>query len=314
MGLGQPSVRDVHNDATLTEISIALKNDMDAFIADKVFPVVPVKHRSDKYYVYTTADLLRSETSERAETAESAIRGHSLSTATYTCVSYAVSELVSDNERKNADDPLDPDEDATMVVTQDGMIHRENKWATDFFTQSVWDTDLTPSTLWDASGSDPIGDIDTAKATIQKNTGIPQNMLSAVMQIEVWNVVKRHADILNAFGGGNPGNKVATVDFVKDLLGLKNLWIAGSVQNTNVEGNATQTPAFIFGQHCLILFTPDRPSPRQAAAGYTFEFESMNISRFREDAKRSDRIEMNTSFDQKVVSTAAGYLLDDVLT
>ena len=41
-----PTPRDVHVDAALTNISIAYKQSDDAFVAEKVFPVVPVGKQS----------------------------------------------------------------------------------------------------------------------------------------------------------------------------------------------------------------------------------------------------------------------------
>ena len=48
----QPYSGQVHVDRPLTNISVAyLQNDND-YIADKVFPVVPVMKQSDRFFVY----------------------------------------------------------------------------------------------------------------------------------------------------------------------------------------------------------------------------------------------------------------------
>ena len=48
----QPTASDVHVNMPLTNISVAWMQNQQEFIADRVFPTVPVKHRSDRYYVY----------------------------------------------------------------------------------------------------------------------------------------------------------------------------------------------------------------------------------------------------------------------
>ena len=47
--MANPGVHDVHIDGPLGNISIAYKNTQ--YLADQVFPVVPVAKQSDKYFV-----------------------------------------------------------------------------------------------------------------------------------------------------------------------------------------------------------------------------------------------------------------------
>ena len=49
----QPHVNNVHVDAILTNISVAYMQKADNYIADKVFPVVAVDKKSDKFFKYT---------------------------------------------------------------------------------------------------------------------------------------------------------------------------------------------------------------------------------------------------------------------
>ncbi len=51
MTMAQPTASDVHVDAVLTNLSVAYIQEQDAYIATKVFPVIPVDKKSDKYYV-----------------------------------------------------------------------------------------------------------------------------------------------------------------------------------------------------------------------------------------------------------------------
>jgi hypothetical protein len=50
-----PTVRDVHIDSAMSEISIAYRNKL--YIAPQVFPVVSVEKRSDKYFVFGRGDF-----------------------------------------------------------------------------------------------------------------------------------------------------------------------------------------------------------------------------------------------------------------
>jgi hypothetical protein len=76
----QPNINSVHVDAILTNISVAYLQNQDNFIADKVFPIIPVDKKSDKFFTYTKNDWFRDEAQRRAPGTESAGGGYNLST------------------------------------------------------------------------------------------------------------------------------------------------------------------------------------------------------------------------------------------
>lgn len=258
--------------------------------------------------------LLRSEVEKRAPGTPSKTRDHGLSTETYRCHNRSASELVTDEDRRNSDPVIDMEADATMTLAHDYLMAREIDWAASAFATGIWETDLTPSDLWDTAASTPLEDVDTAKLAIHKETGLPGRMLTGVISVEVFEAVRRHADIIAGFGGGDSRVKAADVEHLRALFGLKELHIAGAVTNTNVEGSSTQTPSFVAGKHMLLTYVPDSPGIKRPSGGYTFESEAVNISTFREQRLRSDRVEINGAFDHKVTMTTAGYMLDNLIS
>jgi len=193
----QPTQSQVHVDAILTNMSIAYMNEMDSFVASRVFPTVNVQKQSDKYFTYTQADFYRDQAKTRADGTESAGSGYGLSTATYSSQVWALHKDIGDQVRANSDAPLDPDMDATRFLTHQMLIRQERDWASNYFTTGVWDTDNTPSTLWSASGSDPIGNIETGKNTILSDTGYLANTL--VLSYNTYSVLKNHPDFVDRF-------------------------------------------------------------------------------------------------------------------
>jgi len=177
--MAQPTAQAVHAvDVPLTNISTAYIQSQTNFIADKVFPVVPVEKQTDKYYTYTKNDWFRDEAQPRADGTESAGSGYGLSTASYSCDLYAIHKDIGYQARNNADAGINLDRDATEFVTQRLMLRREIQWVSDYFTTSVWGTDSTPSNLWSAyTTSDPIDDIETGKSAILSVTGFEPNTL-----------------------------------------------------------------------------------------------------------------------------------------
>src|ERR1035437_514376 len=135
----QPTVSDVHVNKPLTNISIAYIQDAKDFVADKVFPIVPVMKQSDRYFVYTKAYWFRTEAKVRADATESAGSGFEVdNTPSYYAPVVAVHKDVGDQIRANADTPLDMDRDATLFVTQQLLLKREKDFFNKFFTIDTW--------------------------------------------------------------------------------------------------------------------------------------------------------------------------------
>ena len=60
-----PSLSMVHVDSALTDLSVAYRQDAAAFVAERMFPNVPVTFKSDVYYRYGQADFRRNAAKER---------------------------------------------------------------------------------------------------------------------------------------------------------------------------------------------------------------------------------------------------------
>src|SRR3990172_7379466 len=60
-----PTPGSVHRDTFLTDISVAFIQSSTKFVADRVFPRVPVQKQSDVVATYSQADFLRDEVEKR---------------------------------------------------------------------------------------------------------------------------------------------------------------------------------------------------------------------------------------------------------
>ena len=82
--MSKPTYAQSHIDVALTNISVAYAP--GGFVADQLFPFVPVNKISNKYFIYTKADWLRRESQPRAPGTRAARGDYGLSTGTYTCI------------------------------------------------------------------------------------------------------------------------------------------------------------------------------------------------------------------------------------
>ena len=311
----QPTPSSVHVNRPLTAISIAFMQNQNRFIASKVFPTVSVKKQSDRYFVYDKQQWFRSDAKYRAPGTESAGSGFTIdNTPSYFANTVALHTDVDDDTRANADDPLSPDRDATEFVSRGIMLKRELTWASKFFTTGVWDGsttggDITPGVLWSAGGSTPIEDIRAQIHAVDTKTGLTPNKL--VLGAEVWNILQDHPDFLDRIKYTQKG--IVTADLLAQVLELDEVLIAKALQDTANEG-AAAAMSYIFGKDALLVYAAPRPAIKTPSAGYTFAWtgkfganaEGVVMSRFRMDHLRSDRVEGEAAYDQKIVSSECG--------
>jgi len=310
----QPTTNDVHVDAILTNISVAYIQDQGNFIANRVFPSLPVEKQSDKYFKYTKGDWFRDEAQLRAPATESAGSGYSLSTDTYSTSVYAFHKDVDDQVRANADNPLNPDRDATTFVTQRMLLRQEIDWNTNYFTTGIWDTDVVGGsdfTVWsNYVSSDPIEDIETGKSTMLTNTGFMPNTL--VLGYDVFRQLRHHPDIVDRIK--YTSSEVPAEGILSRLFGVDRVLVTRGIKNSGAEG-AADSFAQIHGKNAALYYVAPSPGLLTPSAGYQFTWrgvsdgmgQNIGISRFRLPELRSDRIEAQMAWDFKVVSTDLGY-------
>lgn len=310
----QPTRSQVHVDAILTNMSIAYMNEQDNFVASKVFPTVNVQKQSDKFFTYSQADFYRDQAQVRAGGTESAGSGYGLSTDTYSSSVWALHKDVDDQVAANSDAPLDPYQDATRFLAHQMMIRQERDWASNYFTTSVWGTDSTPSTLWDASGSSPIDDIQTGINTVLSNTGYLPNTL--VLSYAAYKTLRNHADFVDRYKYTSADS--ITPELIGKVLDLPRVMVMKGVYNSAVEG-ASASYGQIGDKDALLCYVAPNAGLMTASAGYNFVWNGVGgglgtstaVSRFRMDWLRADRIEIESAWDFKVVSSALGYFFSN---
>src|SRR5208282_1475177 len=116
---------DVHVSAALTNVSVAFFQDEANYIADKIFPLIPVVHQTDQYFVWSLADFYRNDAQMRADGVESAGTGMNLTTQTYAANVWALHKDIGPQIRANADPAIDIDVTTTRMLMQKLLIKRD---------------------------------------------------------------------------------------------------------------------------------------------------------------------------------------------
>jgi hypothetical protein len=314
----QPTLSDVHVNRPLTNVSVAYIQSQSDFIADKIFPIIPVESKSDIYFVYKKDSWFRDEAKPRAPSTESVGSGYDIdNTQTYTAIVNSFHKDVDDQTRANSDSPLSPDADAVRYVTRKLLLKREKDWSTKFFKTGVWSADVTPGTLWSAAGSTPIEDVRKQAVTIQQGTGFYPNTL--VLGRQVWQILQDHPEFLDRIkyqGSMVDPARLAGPDgprMLAQILELDRVLIAAAVQNTAAEGVAF-AGSFLYGKNALLAYVPTQPGLYVPSSGYTFSWkgytgagiDGTRIKTFRMEHLEANRVEGDMAYDQHLVGSDLG--------
>ena len=307
MAGNRPDTGDVHVNALMTNVSIGYIN--DNYIADKVFPIVPVNKQSDYISSFDKEYWFRDEMGERAPGTLARESGWSLTnTATYFCISYALRKIIPDEIRANADDVFHLDKEAVLYLTDKAFMRRERDFATTVNASGSWTTTGTISAKWsDFANSDPIDNVMTTKRTINDLIGREPNTIVAGKIVR--DRLLRHPDCLDLIKYTQRG--IVNEQLLAVLLGVKNFYTMTGVYETADEG-ADSSMSALWDDDMVLLYVADSPSLMSPSAGYTFVWKPLTgggaqyIRRYRMEPESADVFEIRSYFDIKAMAAGSG--------
>lgn len=320
-----PEMRNLgHIDRALTNISVAYMQGADAFIADKVFPIIRVQKQSDVYFEYSKADNFRNEVQERGRGAESAGGNWNARIADpYYCRKYAYHYDITEEERVNYDKPLDVERDTVEWLGHKMLLKREIDFASKFFKTGVWKTDTNKaSDKWSSQTSDPVKDVNDAMLQMAEETAVKPNF--AIMSPDVFYALKNHEGIMDRIKYTQKG--IITLDLIASLFELDRIFVPWAVYNDEAQVPKMTEPAdsetkinmnFIYKGCMLLGHCAGRPSLKAPTAGYIFAWTGLEgASAFGNRMVRikmdqlglgTERFEMEMAYDMKVISKDCGH-------
>jgi len=304
-----PDISMVHVDQALTEVSIAYRNAQ--FVADQIFPRIPVTKQSNKYFIYSKESFRILDDARRPGARANEI-DWTLSTDTYFCEGHALAQAIPDELRANADQAIDVDVDTTETLTDLLYLQREivvASKATDptVITQS---TTLSGNSQWsDYTNSDPIPVVEDQKATIQKQIGLLPNSL--LVSYPVFKALRNHPKVLERFKYAQVA--ILQPDHLKSAFNVDNFFVASAVKNTAKEG-AADSLDYIWGKNAILFYAPPTPGRRTVSLGYQFTWlfgantGGFLVKRYRDESRTADIVEVQLYYDAKVVAPNAAFL------
>jgi hypothetical protein len=334
----QPTISDVHVNVPLTNLTLSYEQMDDAFVADKVFPILPVPQRSDVYYKYNRGDFTRNTMQKRAAGTESAGGGYRMdNTGTYMADVWSLHKDVPDQIRANADAMLSLDMDATRYLTQQARLNREIQWASAFFSAGKWTVQVSgvasgetaggPNSLpyangatlrqWNDAGSTPIQDIRNMKQVVQLAGLYRANKI--VFSRPLFDALCDHPDLVDRlkYGQTAPQPAKVTLAAMAALFELDEVLVMDGIQNIGQETinfSSNDLNQFIAGKNALLVYTPESAGLLTPCAGLTFAWTGYlgataygtRIKSFYLPWLESTRVEIDNAFAHQIVGPDLG--------
>jgi hypothetical protein len=214
-------------DQPLNNISVGYKN--DDFFGERVFPIVPVKKQSGRYWIFGKERFRQYETIRAPKAEAREIAPWSLSNNPYFCNDHSLKDSISDEERSNSDG-TDLEQNTTENLTDAMLLDFEvrAKALVYGFTgpSSVSQTaTLSGTSQWsDYVNSDPIAAVEGYKTTVKKAIAMSPNTL--LVSYPVYAVLRQHPRIIDRFKYTQVG--ILQAEHLKSAFDVDNFWVAGA--------------------------------------------------------------------------------------
>lgn len=325
-------------DPVLTNLTVAQLQSDENFIADKIFPQVPVDKQSGKYYVWPRGQFNRlGDVKKLAPGVESEVISLTVSQDNFFAEAYALGMYFNEQELANVDTQLNVRLAGAVTLANRMRLKREQDFLSTFFAPGVWTTEYTgvasaptanQMVRWsNFDTSTPIEDVTKAKTRLFLASGgtAGYSDLVAVMTQDVYDVMINHPAILRRMNSGSTVTNTALVTKAKlaEVLGVNEILIPLAIGNSGKEGLADNHD-FLVKNRFGIFARPKAPGIMTAASGYIFTWSAGTNAGFGIDVNSYtgeylrikhvvEKLEVVNAWDMKVVSPDMAIMFNDVL-
>lgn len=314
-----PTGRQVHLDTPMSNLLVAAFETQGDFVAQRIFPVVPVGKQSDKYYtVNKNAWLKQPKTARAPRTAANRIE-FDISSDAYFADNYALAAEIPVEDMANADAALNLRRSNIAMISRGLLADFEIRTVAAVAANVSTISRVTGASAWDAvSSADIQGQVQDAHLSIFQNTGLRANTI--VLDYQTYLYAKRNSALLSRFQYTATRPSLLNDDQIREAFMVDNVLIARSQKNNANIGVATASITSIWGPTALLCrVETGAPSLMTATYGLSFRWTDpalgapMAVTSALEDAAGQRHIEILEGGyyqDEKVIASALGYLIN----
>jgi hypothetical protein len=259
---------------------------------------------------------LRANGDARAPGAEAREVDYTLSSDSYFCDDHALESAVPDEERDNADAPLQPEVDRVEHLTDRILLQQEIGLVQTLAHESVPGADLVGTGAdWSDEGNDPVAAVEAARAAIIAAVQQPPNTL--VLPQAVYTALRHHPAIVDRIRYSQLG--VVGPGVLAELLDVERVLIARAMRNTAPRG-AAPVLVPVWGRDAMLAYIPARPSLKCIAPVLTFTWsQAVGSSRgtivqtWREERRKATMVRVQKYYDHKRVAPGAAWMFRNAI-
>ncbi len=300
----------------LTAIAIAYRN--EEYIADRVFPRVPVGVKTFKYLKYALADRFTiPNTLVGRKGAPNEVEFSATETEA-TAADYGLDDPIPQDDidqAANTPGAIDPLGDAAEGIMDLVLLDREKRSADLAFDDTQFATankiTLAANDRWDVvhADSDPVSDIMTGIDAVVMRPNI------MVIGQKPWRFLRSHTKIAAAIFKSGTTAAIATREQVAALFELDEIIVGRAWVNTAKKGQAVTTSR-VWGNHCALIRRDSKANTRK---GVTFGFTAQyggRVAGAMPDAKiglrGGQRVRAGETVKEIITANDLGYFLKTV--
>jgi hypothetical protein len=305
----------LHNDRYLTNFSEMFMQEERAFAASRVATNIPVLKESDKFVKYPRGYFWRDEVKVRPLGGRPVQASYATEPDNYNCEEWALEATLDDRLRANADEPINLEENATVLLTQKQMIRAERLWSGVCWGTGIWTNDYVGGAdfaQFSDPNSDPIRVIEEKSKLMMSQAAKRPNRL--VVGANVDTELRNHPDILDRIKYTQRG--IVTDELLAALFGVEEYACLTSVYETAAEGATSDIDWINNPDAMLLCYVAPQAGLNTPTAVARFSWTGLVpgatnklggvISRGREDRAKSDWFQSANAFAYKKVSADLG--------
>ena len=317
MALIGPTGNTVYQDPALTSIAETYKPDEGMMVHHMAAPLVPAPKPTGSYYSWSIADLLRVDSEQVADGAESP-----LVDLPNTKVPYDIEDPWGNKMFTPWNTEMEADFDVlmqrTMALTGKMYLRRELEYARVANVDGAWAGDDTPNPLWDAANSNPIEDVEDAKVAVQSSTGYIPNCI--VTSYAVAAALRNHEDIRRRLDYKDNQGVATSYDDLAAIFGVSKFLVSGAARNTAARG-LTASVQSVMGKHMIVAYVNPTPAfymPTSIACLYDAKYGAPSgtprITRWNTEDPEGTMVRAQSRFKYVIIASALGRRLKAVIS
>ena len=286
------------------------------YISEEIFPVVQVKQSTGLLGSYGNSHLRIETTITGGKGKYARVDTRSTSTQTYAITKHGLSDLVTEEDYANVEEPFNAESDTTSELMTKLWLGKEKGLADTLTDVTVLTNNVTltgTDQYNDYANSDPLGDFGTARSTIYNAVGMAPD--TAIMSWAVWNTLRYHPDFLTALGYKDQRPGGLTTDELARALDVERVLVGKAVYSSPKEGQADAIAA-VWGKDIIFAVSPRTAAKGQISLGYRFQQFSGPRRVFKNavsNPPNAYEILVDDSYQQLVSAANAGYLIKDAI-